>query len=294
MITPRCILNCGYCFRDTTPESIKSELDLNGIKKVIDHLYNNFNVRKLTLSGGEPTVLGGVRNTNFLEIIDYIKKYKFPDTKDNLRIELLSNGINITKEITDALIGVVERITITLDSLEDSVLLKIGRNTNEYKDYVKKFWERFEYFDSKGFQLKIHSVISPVNYDSICELVKVIVAEKRFKVTRWKFYQYMTYGQPEKDIVFELSDDKYRKKCKEIARICEDSGIELSFKDNKIMVDTMINLIHSGRIESFTMDGDNRMRHLSKIITEYPNIEELIKDNRIDIEMFNKYHSIII
>ena len=176
--------------------------------------------------------------------------------------------------------------------MENSVLAKIGRNTHEYQNYVKRFWERFEYFCSKGFQLKIHSVISPVNYDSISDLVKKIVAENRFKVSRWKFYQYMTYGQPEKDLVYAISDEKYQAKCSEIADLCKDSGIDLSFKGNKIMADTMINLLHSGKIESFTMDGENRIRHLSKIITEYPTIEDLIKDNQIDIEMFNKYHSI--
>ena len=142
MTTPRCILNCGYCFRDTTPESIASELPVEKIKELVTHLYEKFHVRKLTISGGEPTVLGGVKNTNFLELIRHLRQFKSESKEDNLRVELLSNAVNLTPDITEQLVGVVDRIAITLDSLDETVLSKIGRNMGPYRDYVSRFRER--------------------------------------------------------------------------------------------------------------------------------------------------------
>ena len=57
MLTSRCNLSCRYCFRDTSKKSLESELNLEEIKNAISKLYNDFNVRKLTISGGEPTFL---------------------------------------------------------------------------------------------------------------------------------------------------------------------------------------------------------------------------------------------
>lgn len=292
MTTPRCILNCGYCFRDTTPESIASELPVSKIKELISHLYENFKVRKLTISGGEPTVLGGVKNTNFLELIRHIKKYKSNNPEDNLRIELLSNAVNLTPDITSELVGVVDRITITLDSLDESVLSKIGRNTGPYRDYVSRFHERFLDFSKKGFDLKLHSVVTPVNYDSLLPLVRYIARCKDFNITKWKFYQYMTYGQPEKDLVYAIDDDKYFSIAEKIRSALSETSIELSFKDNKLMTDTMFNLLHSGRIEYFTYEKGVRTRHLSDVLTNYSGWDELCQACEIDRSMVDRYHSV--
>ncbi len=292
MTTPRCILNCGYCFRDTSPESIASELPIDKIKELVTHLYKNFNVRKLTISGGEPTVLGGVKNTNFLKLMRHLKQFKSNREEDNLRIELLSNAVNLTPNITEQLVGIVERITITLDSLDENVLNKIGRNTGQYRDYVSRFRERFADFTNKGFDLKLHSVITPVNYDSLVPLAKYIASCKDFNVSKWKFYQYMTYGQPEKDLVYAIEDDKYFAIADEIIAALKDTAIELSFKDNKLMTDTMFNLLHSGRIEYYTFENGFRTRHLSDILTNYSGWDELAEKYAIDRKMIDKYHSI--
>lgn len=292
MATPRCILNCGYCFRDTTPESIASELPVKKIKELVTHLYEKFHVRKLTISGGEPTVLGGVKNTNFLELIRHLRQFKSESKEDNLRVELLSNAVNLTPDITEQLVGVVDRITITLDSLDETVLSKIGRNTGPYRDYVSRFRERFADFTAKGFDLKLHSVITPVNYDSLVPLAEYIASCKEFRVSRWKFYQYMTYGQPEKDLVYAIEDDKYFSIADKIRIALSDTDIELSFKDNTLMSDTMFNLLHSGKIEYFTIENGVRTRHLSDILTNYSGWDELAEKCAIDRAMIDKYHSI--
>ncbi len=292
MTTPRCILNCGYCFRDTSPQSIASELPIEKIKELVTHLYDKFNVRKLTISGGEPTVLGGVKNTNFLELIRHIKQFKSKNAADNLRIDLLSNAVNLTPDITEQLVGIVDRITITLDSLDEKVLTAIGRNTGPYKEYVGRFHERFADFTQKGFELKLHSVVTPVNYDSLIPLAEHIASCSEFRISKWKFYQYMTYGQPEKDLVYAIADDKYAGIATRLKEILSPTGMMLAFKDNKLMTDTMFNLLHSGRLEYFTMENGVRTRHLSDVLLAYDGWDSLAKECEIDRKMIDRYHSI--
>ena len=112
MLTPRCLLNCGYCFRDTSKESIASELSIEEKLKAIHSLIEDLNVRKITLSGGEPTIMGGVLLTQFLELINSLKNYKkkYPD----LRIELLTNAVLLEKPVLAKLVGAVDRITSPL------------------------------------------------------------------------------------------------------------------------------------------------------------------------------------
>lgn len=292
MTTPRCILNCGYCFRDTSPQSIASELPIEKIKALVTHLYEKFNVRKLTVSGGEPTVIGGIKNVPFLQLMDHIRQYKSPDPEKNLRIDLLSNAVNLTPDVTERLAGVVDRITITLDSLDDGVLAAIGRNTGPYREYVSRFHERFADFTRKGFMLKLHSVVTPVNYDSLIPLAEHIASCTQFRVSKWKFYQYMTYGQPEKDLVYAISDEKYAAIADRLKAILGPTGMELSFKDNKLMTDTMFNLLHSGRLEYFTVENGERTRHLSDVLFAYDGWDDLAKDCAIDRAMIDRYHSV--
>lgn len=293
MITPRCILNCKYCFRDTSPESIRSELDVEDVKKVITHLYKNLNIRKLTISGGEPTIVGGVTNTKFLEIIKHIKQFKSSNKEDNLRVELLSNAVNLTEDVVVQLKGIVDRITITLDTIDEDTLTKLGRNTNVYKNYLSRFVDRFKLFSKHGFDVKIHSVITPVNYEGLSDLVKYIMSfENEVSISRWKFYQYMTYGIEETDRIFSISDELYNKAKENILEIGENSKIDFTFKDNQLMAESMINLLHSGKLESYHEEDDKIIKNISNNILEYNSMDELLESNKIDKDKFFIYHGI--
>lgn len=208
MLTPRCLLNCGYCFRDTSKESLARELSLEDKIRVLKTLVEKLNVRKITLSGGEPTIIGGVVLSQFLSLIAAIRKLKekFP----TLRIELLTNAILLEKDILERLVGVVDRITITIDTIDEKVLDKIGRNTGTYHNYLQRFHQRMIDMHELGFETKIHSVITPVNYDYLEELAHYIKANNHlYNINRWKFYQYMSYDDPIKDAIYQIDDTKF-------------------------------------------------------------------------------------
>lgn len=289
MLTPRCLLNCGYCFRDTSQESLDRELSLNDKKRVIQSLVESLDVRKITLSGGEPTIIGGKILTDFLDLIEYIKIYKqrYPD----LRIELLTNAILLEEEVLEKLVGAVDRITITLDTINEEVLKKIGRITDKYKNYLTRFKKRMTDMNSLGFETKIHSVVTPVNYDYLEELALFIKENNNlFKINRWKFYQYMTYDDPIKDAIYEIDDERYNIIKSKIMEILSDTNIDVTFKDNKLMIDSMLNLNHDGCMEHVIIENNKKEKYLSKQIWNYKNIEDLANDIHLTIEKFKYYH----
>jgi len=289
MLTPRCLLNCGYCFRDTSKESLARELSLEDKLKVIHALVENLNVRKITLSGGEPTIIGGSVLTQFLELIETIKNYKikYPD----LRIELLTNAILLEPDVLEKLVGAIDRTTITLDTINEEVLTKIGRNTTTYKNYLSRFKKRMIEMNRLGFETKIHSVVTPVNYDFLEELAQYIKDNNHmFKINRWKFYQYMTYDDPVKDAMYQIDNQRFSMIKNKIESLLKSSEIDVTFKDNQLMIDSMLNLTHYGCLEHVTMIDGKKTTFLSKQIWVYKTINELSNDIHITIEKLNLYH----
>lgn len=294
MLTPLCVLNCGYCFRDCSPASVAMELPIEGKKRAVDALYNNLNVRKLTLSGGEPLFIGGKKVDEFLELIDHIRQYKHPESKGNdLRIELLTNAVLLEDWVLDKLVGVVDRITITIDSVDDNILTKLGRNFGQHTLYLERFKRRIASIKQRGFDIKLHSVVTPVNYDGLLDVVSMVLSQQKdYPITKWKFYQYMTYNDPAKDLVYSISDEKYAAICKEIEKMCAGSGIELAFKDNKTMEDSMVNLSHYGAMEAYHDVDGVRTKVISRPIWEYASMEELKEDMEVDTNQFDRFHKI--
>lgn len=283
------MLNCGYCFRDTSKESLARELSLEDKKRTITSVVENFNIRKITLSGGEPTIIGGVILKDFLELIEHIKTYKlnYPD----LRIELLTNAVLLEKDVLIKLVGAVDRITITLDTINEDILKKIGRNTGEYNNYLDRFKQRMIDMNELGFETKIHSVVTPVNYDYLEELAFFIKDNHhQFKINRWKFYQYMTYDDPIKDAIYEIDDGRFNLIKSKINDILSETGIDVIFKDNKLMIDSMLNLNHDGCLEHVSLESGIKKKYLSKQIWNYKNINELLKDIHLSFEKLNYYH----
>lgn len=293
MLTPLCVLNCGYCFRDCSPASVASELSLENKKKAVEALYR-LNVRKLTLSGGEPLFIGGNKVSDFLSLIDFIKRYKYPKNKEsNLRIELLTNAVLLEDWVLDKLVGVVDRITITVDSVDDNILTRLGRNYGQHTQYLERFKKRIKSIKERGFDIKLHSVITPVNYDGLLDVVAMVLSHQReYPITKWKFYQYMTYNDPAKDEIYSISDERYASICEKINEMCQGSGIELAFKDNKTMEDSMVNLSHAGRIEAFKDVNGVRTKVISRSIWEYESMDELKEELGIDASQFDRFHKL--
>ena len=164
MVTNRCNLRCTYCVLENAPHQLKAELDINGKKELISHLYHNLGFRRLTLSGGEILIIGKHPPTDFIELLHHIRTFRSPDPSKNLEIEMYTNGAYLTENVAKEMKGVVDTVAVTIDSANDKFLSEIGRNYKGHDKYYEHIVQVFSLLCQNGIELKLHSVISQKNH----------------------------------------------------------------------------------------------------------------------------------
>lgn len=291
MLTSRCNLSCRYCFRDTSKKSLESELNLEEIKNAISKLYYDFNVRKLTISGGEPTFLKDNECKNFIELMKFLRQFKHNNPSDNLRIILITNVVLMNDEVVNYLKGVVDRVTITIDACDEQVLTKLGRNNGMYHSYLDRSFSRMKLLSDAGFEIKLHSVVSPVNYNSLIDLAKYIAKRNDINIVRWKFFQYMGFGNEKVDIEFNIDNEKYWNLKPLIERELKGSKINIGFKSVAKQEESLFDLLPDGTFEYFVKENGQMVRHHSKKLFYYNSWSELFEDCPIDVDVFKNLHT---
>lgn len=165
MVTNRCNLRCSYCVLEDAPHQLKAELDLESKKELVTHLYQNLGFRRLTLSGGEVIIFGKHPPKECIELLRHIRKFRSNDSKQNLAMELYTNGTYLSEEVVNEMTGVIDTVAITIDSTDDSFLTNIGRNFGRYKDYYNNVMKGCSFLSKAGIEVKFHSVISTKNHE---------------------------------------------------------------------------------------------------------------------------------
>jgi len=137
MLTNRCNLRCSYCVLEDAPHQLKAELDLEAKKELISHLYNKLNFRRLTLSGGEVTIIGKHPPRDFIELLRHITNFRSDERRKNLEIEIYTNARRLNEDLVQEMSGVVDTVAITIDSTQDNFLSEIGRNYGSLHNYFE-------------------------------------------------------------------------------------------------------------------------------------------------------------
>lgn len=286
MLTARCNLSCRYCFREATQSIIDKELSFEDVKLAIKKLYDDFNIRKITISGGEPTFWKDNISENFIGLIDYLKQFKSEKEEDNLKIVLITNGTLLTPTIMKQLVGVVDKITITIDAVNARTLTKLGRNTG-CGDYFEKSIERINKLADLGMEIKLHSVVSKINYDDILDLAYFLRDNLNVKIQKWKLFQYMGFGNLKIDEEFNISKEKFVNLQKQLEDIFKNKDINFSFKSVDDQEVSLFNLLPDGRFEyAITEDGLCK-RGYSKPIFNYSSWTSLLNDCPNNSTIFN-------
>ncbi|MFQ5800307.1 MAG: radical SAM protein [Candidatus Hydrothermarchaeales archaeon] len=111
-ITERCNLNCAHCYLG---EKEQKDLDFKLIKKVLEEFSPNG--MKVLITGGEPLL-----HKRFWEVLE--RASTFP-----VRLELLTNGTLITKEVAERLSKYIHAMQISLDGMKDGHEYLRGKDT---------------------------------------------------------------------------------------------------------------------------------------------------------------------
>lgn len=295
MVTNRCNLNCSYCVLEDAPDQLKRELDLEGKKALVTHLYENLHFRRLTLSGGEVVIFGKRAPSGFIELLDHIRKYRSSDPMKNLGIELYTNGTFINEKVLEAMDGVVDLVAVTIDGAQDQFLTQIGRNNQKFSNYFERIVRVCKALAKLGIELKLHSVISAKNHAKLPEELTFIldaIENAGGKVSKWKFYQYMSYDDACTDEAHAISEETYLAFTeKAIERLSHRIPV-LHFKDNQEMNASLFNILSYGNAQ-YMLDGDTwTTSGRTKDLRDYSSMEELFAEHQIDPKRFKQFHEI--
>ena len=109
VMTLRCNLSCTYCYAESGPHiSVQGDLTMEEYKSVLQQV-KELGVRTVIFTGGEPFT-----RSDMVELISYAKSL-------GLRTNAISNGRIINKALVERLIGILDKVTISIDSMGPEV-----------------------------------------------------------------------------------------------------------------------------------------------------------------------------
>lgn len=296
MVTNRCNLRCSYCVLENAPHQLKSELDLEGKKQLVSHLYHHLGFRRLTLSGGEVLIIGKHPPSEFIELLRHIRTFKHKDASQNLEIEIYTNGTYLTEEVAEEMKGVVDTAAVTIDSINDAFLSEIGRNYRGHSKYYEHITNVCSLLSKKGIELKIHSVIGKKNHTFLPEEVVAIlngIEHAKGKVSSWKFYQYMSYDSPKCDTLHAIQNETYKIFQEKVENALKNRGINLHFKDNQEMNASLFNILSYGNAQ-YMRDNDSwSTSKRTNDLRSYTSMQDLFAKHDINETRFRQFHEII-
>jgi len=280
---------------EDAPHQLKAELDLEGKKELISHLYNKLNFRRLTLSGGEVTIIGKHPPKDFIELLRHIRNFRSDEKDKNLEIEVYTNARRLNEDILKEMSGVVDIVAITIDSKEDGFLSEIGRNYGSLSNYFEHVAQICQYITKYNIKLKLHSVVFQKNYTKLLNEIPLIlnaIGKAGGKIFHWKFFQYMSYDVPEKDNIHSIPIDLFMEFKNKTSEILKQYEIGMHFKDTKEMRDSIFNILSYGNAQYMRAGDSWSTSQRTEDLRTYNSMTDFFAKNNIDEQLFRKFNEI--
>ena len=160
-VTDRCDLRCVYCMKEKMNFLPKNEiLSLEEIERLCDN-FIDLGVKKIRLTGGEPLVRK--------DLIKLIKNLNLKRNKTNLKeITLTTNGTLLNKFAKDLKCNGINRINVSLDTINEEKYKKITRFGE-----LKKVLNGIEEGIKNNIKIKINTVVfKNFNENELVDLIK--------------------------------------------------------------------------------------------------------------------------
>ena len=142
-ITNKCNANCKHCFRNTQEQPLSLEQNM----KILENLSGI--VHTISFSGGEVLLYDDV-----FELIQAAKK-------KGIVCAIITNAILINQSNIDKIIRSIDKITFSIDSIDDNQNAKIGRgegyckHLNDIINYINKKIDKFLTSKLTGFPIML-------------------------------------------------------------------------------------------------------------------------------------------
>ena len=168
-ITNRCNYHCTYCFGKFNGQK---DPTLDDAKKIVGNIalyfaQNNIADGRINFAGGEPILY-----EHLDELIDYTSSL-------GIRVSIVTNGSLLTPERIRSWQGKVSYIGISIDSIDDTTNIAIGRCYKNKVVALPHLAELAKFIHECGIHLKINTVVSSLNlFEDLSPLYRVIKPEK--------------------------------------------------------------------------------------------------------------------
>ncbi|XP_058053712.1 molybdenum cofactor biosynthesis protein 1 [Anopheles bellator] len=196
-LTERCNLRCKYCMPEDGVKLTAKERLLTGSEVVrLAQLFVAEGVRKIRLTGGEPTV-----RKDLAEIVGQLKAIQGLES-----VGITTNGIMLTRQLVGLQRAGLDALNVSLDTLRAARYEQITR---------RKGWERviagLDLASQLGYRPKVNCVLMKgFNDDEICDFVE-LTKERNVDV---RFIEYMPFTgnrwETEKMVSFRATLDAIR------------------------------------------------------------------------------------
>ena len=222
-----CNMRCKFCFatfQDVKKTILpKGHLSKEEAIKIIKQLAK-FGFEKITFAGGEPTLCPWIS-----DLIKIAKEY-------GLTTMIVTNGSKLTDNFLKKNKKYLDWITVSIDSLNESSNLLIGRKMRKDKNISKeKYLTIIKNIKKYGYGLKINTVINEFNYiEDFNNFIKTTQPK------RWKVLQVLPIkNQNDKNIdslkITTKKFDFFLKKHKNILSMVSENNNEM--KGSYVMID---------------------------------------------------------
>lgn len=107
-VTPACSMRCAYCRPAADGGGASEMMSVGEIRALVGHLTRNHGLRKVRLTGGEPTA-----RPDLLDIVRSLTSLQKPPT-----VVLTTNGLTLHRQARELADAGLHRVNISLDSLD--------------------------------------------------------------------------------------------------------------------------------------------------------------------------------
>lgn len=265
-----CNMRCKFCFasfQDVKKTILpKGHLDKESAIKVIDQLAE-FGFNKITFAGGEATLCPW--------LIDLVTTAK----NHNMTTMLVTNGTKLTNEYLNDLKGLLDWVTISIDSINLETNLKTGRAYRGIEaPHLVQYMDLLDRVKNNGFGLKINTVVTKENFrEDISDLIEYA------EPFRWKIFQVLPVkGQNDNGIDNLIISSKEFQEFVQINQIKKET-IKVITESNELMTGSYVMVDPAGR---FFDNVKGEYRYSSPILEI--GVVSAIQQVEINYERFTK------
>ncbi len=260
-LTNKCNANCKHCFRNFDEEPISFSENVKILEK-LEGIVDSIN-----FSGGEPFLY-----PNFENLLKKAKRLGFI-------CSITTNGKNLNIQNINSIVKYINKITFSLDYLDDNLNVIYGRGENYFKHIKELIIYLNNLYPDKI--IKINTVAMKTNYAFLDDMYNEL---QKLNINIWKIMEFCPLrGNFKENYNSFYIEDKIKTKIK--SDIEKYNRIHVFFKD-KNEVQNQIIISPSGNLSVGNNDNDviilNDLQNKKKKTIKAVLLDN-IKEKKIDI-----------